>query len=769
MSNVFTNFSKLKKECPRCGEENDKCGVFEEIGFVMCRTDTNDSIEPKLDANGWEYWPYQINEGDKYSEIYNSFINMLTLSNDDNQALLSRGFDEVTIQRNEYRTIPHKSGKEGLNESIEILDQKYDLDGVPGFYLKDGKRSANAQYKQTVIPVRSFSGNIIQFVLRNNNNEDSKRKSKYIMFSSDGKEDGGKVSPSIHFPLGVENCNHELRITEGILKADITTKLGGIYCIGLHGLSTRGLLPAIEMLGVSKVHLAIDIDWKTNANVMNGLRRIYNVINNAGYEILVEEWNEHDGKGIDDVLLSKGRMWTIPKEEIEFIMETPVFDRQNWVYINKTSQFAKIDCAPIYLMDEKHFNNHFAKFRENFASEAKSSIKQTNSVTYKPLSERIIFKDNFFDLNLWADTGISARENKESNLDLFHSHMDYLFQKDKKQKELFLDWMAHVVQNRGKKFSYAMLLHGEQGTGKTWAVHCLSLILGESNVEYITNSYLNNQFNSLMQGKELLIVNEIMSEGKKAFMNRMKDLIDTKSIIINTKGVPEYKIDFLTNWFLTTNYDDEIYIEDNDRKYLVLSSDAKCGDENEAYERGKKLFAWSGGGKEEYPINVDNLAALHKFLLDRKTSHSPFAKAPDTQAKTHMQEESLSQFEQFVKERINEEMWPFNSDLVCVEHIKLFPAIEKRFGRITPQKWGKTLRRFGAIPFGTRIGENGKVDSSDPGIKIRMENEGGKQRKVWILRRYHTYLKLTSKEIENLYVSKRPANTEENIDYGEPM
>ena len=752
----FINFSQVGKDCPRCGEENDKCGMFEDAGFVMCRTDMGDSVEPRIDANGWEYWPYQIGEGDQFHEIYRVFCDALSLSIDDKQAMLLRGLTEEVIAKNEYKTISHRSGADGLNALISMMDSKYTLTDVPGFYLKDGIRDIHAQYKQTLIPVRNFAGRITQFVLRNNSVGDSKKRSKYIMFSSDGKDEGGKAGQQIHFPLGHENCSHEVRITEGILKADTTVALGNIYCIGLHGLSSKGLLPAIEMLGVSKIRLCLDIDWQENKHVLNGLRRIYSTISNAGFEVVVEEWNPSDGKGIDDVLLRKGKIWQMPKEELEFLIERPHFERSQWAFINKTSQFANITETYVKLFDERHFNNHFVKFKEEFAKEAKMAVRQFDSLTYAPKGDLAVLEDDFFNLNTWRDTGIGPEE-ADGDLSVFLNHLEYIFP-DAEHRNMFLDWMANIVQNRGKKFSYAMLLHGEEGTGKTWMVHCLSLILGKRNTKTIPNDYIHKDSNGMMQSRELLIINEVMASGRRDFMNRMKDYVDMKEITINVKYVPEYDMPFNSNWFMTTNYDDALLIDDKDRRYLILSSPAVCGSDKEATERGAALFQWSGGGKEDYPIQRGNIGALHKFLLERKVKYSPFAKAPETQAKRHMQEESLSTFEQFIKERIEQEMWPFNADLVCIEHIKLAPAIERRFEKVSPHKWGRTLRRFGAVQYGSKIGDNGEVLPSK--VKIRMKSEGGRQRTIWILRRKEMYMDLSGSEIEELYLKKKPPQEE---------
>ena len=74
----------------------------------------------------------------------------------------------------------------------------------------------------------------------------------------------------------------------------------------------------------------------------------------------------------------------------------------------------------------------------------------------------------------------------------------------------FFNYMAHLVQHPGVKPRFALLIGGEQGTGKDTAVEFCVPAIGDWNVESIGPAHLQSQFNAFL-ACTLLRVNEAMN------------------------------------------------------------------------------------------------------------------------------------------------------------------------------------------------------------------------------------------------------------------
>ena len=92
-----------------------------------------------------------------------------------------------------------------------------DLKGVPGFYMLDGKWKVNftPALAGILIPVMSREGYIQGFQIRLNK---PIRDSKYMWFSSQGKECGSSPGSPVHF-IGDDPLAKTVVLTEGCLKS----------------------------------------------------------------------------------------------------------------------------------------------------------------------------------------------------------------------------------------------------------------------------------------------------------------------------------------------------------------------------------------------------------------------------------------------------------------------------------------------------------------------------------------------------------------------
>lgn len=250
-----------------------------------------------------------------YSALYQ--IPELALSKEHFGALLKRGLTPEAIRRNAYRTIPEKMSvpdtickfvaepeskeefqkyqaarrklppdqvKAGLYLADCLVQQGFDLSGVPGFFrFRD--RWCLRYIPGILIPTRNLTGQIVVNQVRR------KLEPKYITLSCGGWP--GAVTESVsrcHFPLGSSpiSAGTSLVLTEGPLKADVAVSLskGNLAMAAILGINATAdfysTIPALTALGMKVVLNGLDMDRLTNPNVGKGAAEIRKTLQEKG-------------------------------------------------------------------------------------------------------------------------------------------------------------------------------------------------------------------------------------------------------------------------------------------------------------------------------------------------------------------------------------------------------------------------------------------------------------------------------------------------------
>jgi hypothetical protein len=307
--------------CSICGKP-DWCCASTDGAWALCRrVDTGAGIH-KVDKAGVDYWLYRIDDDARrrpssvelpshpcadraapavLDRIYHALLGTLPLSSDHRQALWQRGLADSDISRYQYGTLPLK-GRATLAKRVadwwgaEVCAQ------VPGFYVaeRNGQRWWSlAGAAGLLIPVRNFDGHIIALKVRA---DDSGNGPKYTTVSST-KYCGPSPGAQVHVPLFSGQHGDIVRLTEGELKADVATALSGLLTVAIPGVALwRRALPVLQALGLQRVLLSFDADWRTNPHVAQALGQAAFALVTAGYEVQIEVWEPALGKGIDDLL-----------------------------------------------------------------------------------------------------------------------------------------------------------------------------------------------------------------------------------------------------------------------------------------------------------------------------------------------------------------------------------------------------------------------------------------------------------------------------------
>lgn len=244
--------------------------------------------------------------------------------------------------------------------------------------------------------------------------------------------------------------------------------------------------------------------------------------------------------------------------------------------------------------------------------------------------------------------------------DLFINHLRYLIP-DAKERQMFADWLAWIVQHPGKKPQFAILLIGGEGTGKSWIADLMKVILGPWNVSTPRNKTLVRDFNGWCAEKTLAIVHEL--KGKIETSENLKDIITQSVVEVNRKNIEAHEIPNHVAMFTISNHDDAIPLDDGSRRYLVIQC-AKFPKDAlpEPSENGRlpytrtpemkayydQLFASQMPDKPPTEETRRVLAFLLARRLDRPGALDCLSIAPETEAKGKVVDAGRSSLEKLV-------------------------------------------------------------------------------------------------------------------------
>lgn len=137
----------------------------------------------------------------------------------------------------------------------------------------------------------------------------------------------------------------------------------------------------------------------------------------------------------------------------------------------------------------------------------------------------------------------------------------------------FMDWIAWVINNPTKRMTYALLILGGQGSGKSIIKKFMSYMLGQENVGTVNNQVIHKSFTGWQAGQLLKVIEEISVSGHRYdVMNSLKEPITNERLFIerkNREGVEEVNT---ASWMMYTNDTAALPIDKGDRRFLVVES-----------------------------------------------------------------------------------------------------------------------------------------------------------------------------------------------------
>jgi hypothetical protein len=388
---------------------------------------------------------------------------------------------------------------------------------------------------------------------------------------------------------------------------------------------------------------------------------------------------------------------------------------KKYVFVSDGSTVVDLTAPPIAaalsLADWKNTVNNIKGLSKDWL---KHPQRQTvYGQTYYPSDERIIslhgqqYYNEYVPTLLKGMTVPHPEIMQHANLNLFHTHINYIFMQKEKDVEFFLNWLAFTLQQPAKRIPWApVILSNHQGVGKGFIFKLIQQLVGKRNAYSVgPDEVMKMQFNEWW-GAKILWIDELTP--KLDFYNTLKFLISETYGCINYKyGRKEHR-DIFCNVIATSNHMDALRLEQHDRRFWVIGMTDKP--KPAAYYN--ELFAWLDG---------PGVQTLYSALLSRDLSgFDHAAQPPMTAAKTKMIDSTLTDIDRLILDAHSAEEDVFKYDLVPYELAKSWVKGKITDGFLDASTKMNITRRLRAIEGGHNLPQASYAISTPAGGKIQV-------------------------------------------------
>jgi len=193
-------------------------------------------------------------------------------------------------------------------------------------------------------------------------------------------------------------------------------------------------------------------------------------------------------------------------------------------------------------------------------------------LTYQPRKPERIYKSdgNTVFLNTYSEFTRWEDEDPECSWSLMKDHIfTILCCEDNDLYMRFILFFANIVQNPDKKYAQTLIIKGEIGCGKSIVMDYLREIMGRSAIEVNDSSSITGKFNEHLAEKLLVVLDE--SDFKKS-MNKLKNIISSKTLEIEPKGMAKIWVNNCVRIVVTTNSGDTVEVSlGTERRFYILA------------------------------------------------------------------------------------------------------------------------------------------------------------------------------------------------------
>lgn len=240
--------------------------------------------------------------------------------------------------------------------------------------------------------------------------------------------------------------------------------------------------------------------------------------------------------------------------------------------------------------------------------------------------------------NLWRGFGCEAIQGK---CDLFLNHIRKVVCSGNEEHYNYLvGWMASAVQIPNRPAGTAVILKGDQGTGKGVFVKAFGSLFGRHFMQVADPKHLVGNFNSHLRDCVVLFADEAFFAGDKKHENILKMLVTEETLTIEAKGIDAESAQNCVHLLMASNDHWVVPAGVGDRRFFVLHV-SNCHKEDVKYF-GDMDAEWKNGGQE----------ALLYYLMTYDLKGFEIRKMPKTEELQQQKVFSLATEETWLREKL---------------------------------------------------------------------------------------------------------------------
>ena len=315
----------------------------------------------------------------------------------------------------------------------------------------------------------------------------------------------------------------------------------------------------------------------------------------------------------------------------------PVNPHRPWAFIEATTG------TYYYLLEEKIYHAPKDILKETF-----KSLKETLPEEFPILEFKYDVHDNHQvdlgnrKLNLFRPTPYMLMKPDGRNLDpatdfpTINRLLVNLFTNDD-EREHFLNWLATILQTRGKMITSFVLL-GVQGAGKGLLLRfVLKPLFGEDQAIQVEDEQLKSQFNGWIKNVFFIAFNEVAHDnpGRNALNSKIKAIITDPTITVNEKSIKTYEITNSVNCVFFSNEAVPLLVERTDRRFTIIRTGAALTTQ----DWFEPLVTFPSFKKE--------LPAFAQYLWNYRIDERKANTVLENDVKQNMIDSGMSRFEEF--------------------------------------------------------------------------------------------------------------------------